>query len=311
MAGDYFPAVFSGKDGTMDFNCFVAEVETGIRDYLPEEVYRNAELKHKEVVKNNNVKQTGLSVILPDNRISPVVYLEPFFESLKRGEALETILGDISSALKKECPALDIESEKLWDFSVVKDRIIFKLVNKGNNENYLSGTPYRIIADLALIYCIDLISGEGGCATAKITDQMMEAYGTDEDELYSLALRNTPERRPFVFQPLQNILSGFLGEGNVTEDAINTSMYVASNLQNTGGAAVVIYEDFDRKAREALGDYYILPSSTEEVIVIPKSNVGVGMLKDMVREINRNEVAPEQVLSDNVYEIRDGRLIVA
>ncbi len=295
----------------MDFNSFVTKVETGIRDYLPEEVYGNAELKHKEVVKNNNVRQTGLSVILPDNRISPIVYLEPFFESLNKGEALETILGDISDALKKGCPALDIESEKLWDFSSVKDRIIFRLVNKDNNEAFLSGIPHRIIADLALIYCIDLISGEGGCATAKITDQMMEAYGTDEDELYSLALRNTPERRPFVFQPLQNILSGFLGEGNVTEDAINTSMYVASNLQNMGGAAVVIYKDFDRRARETLGDYYILPSSTEEVIVIPKSNMGVGMLKDMVREINRNEVAPEQVLSDNVYEMRDGRLIVA
>ena len=88
-------------------------------------------------------------------------------------------------------------------------------------------------------------------------------------------------------------------------------MFVATNKMQIGGAGVVLYEGFDRMAREAVGDYYILPSSTEEVIIVPKECGTVGDLRTMVCEVNHKELSPEQVLSESVYEFVDGKLVAA
>ena len=48
---------------------------------------------------------------------------------------------------------------------------------------------------------------------------------------------------------------------------------------------------------------YILPSSVHEVLIIPKENApSPKELGEMVREVNRAEVAREEVLSDRIYE---------
>lgn len=49
-------------------------------------------------------------------------------------------------------------------------------------------------------------------------------------------------------------------------------------------------------------DLYILPSSIHECLLAPKSKVDLQEAKEMVGEINILEVAPEERLSDNIYE---------
>ena len=49
-------------------------------------------------------------------------------------------------------------------------------------------------------------------------------------------------------------------------------------------------------------DYYILPSSVHEVIIVPYSEIYVcSKLDEMVREINSTQVEEEDVLSNHVY----------
>ena len=73
-------------------------------------------------------------------------------------------------------------------------------------------------------------------------------------------------------------------------------MYVATNEQCSLGAAVMRYPDFREKVRGMIrGDFYILPSSIHEVILVPER------MQEMVKEINQTGVAPEEVLSDSVY----------
>ena len=52
-----------------------------------------------------------------------------------------------------------------------------------------------------------------------------------------------------------------------------------------------------------LGDVYIIPSSTEEVLIIPKTEADDldGLVK-IVKSVNEGHVAPEERLSNNVYE---------
>lgn len=52
-------------------------------------------------------------------------------------------------------------------------------------------------------------------------------------------------------------------------------------------------------------DFYILPASVHELLVIKKSAVqGPGILREMVRSVNREHVRPEIQLSNEVFEYR-------
>lgn len=46
----------------------------------------------------------------------------------------------------------------------------------------------------------------------------------------------------------------------------------------------------------------MLPSSIHEVLALPVGNKDVDSLEEMVRCVNRTEVSPTEVLSDNVYK---------
>ena len=67
--------------------------------------------------------------------------------------------------------------------------------------------------------------------------------------------------------------------------------------------AVMRYPDFREKVRGMIrGDFYILPSSIHEVILVPESfGLEPERMQEMVKEINQTGVAPEEVLSDSVY----------
>jgi len=80
-------------------------------------------------------------------------------------------------------------------------------------------------------------------------------------------------------------------------------MYVISNEQQLQGAAAVFYPGMmEAAARELKGDFFLLPSSVHEMLLVPDDgNMTAAELSTMVSTVNRQEVAPELRLSDNVY----------
>lgn len=74
-----------------------------------------------------------------------------------------------------------------------------------------------------------------------------------------------------------------------------------------------IYEpEAQAKVRQIVGDdFYILPSSTEEVLCVSKTDNDVSDLLQMVKEINRGLVDGQGVyIADDVYEVK-GKMIVS
>ena len=80
-------------------------------------------------------------------------------------------------------------------------------------------------------------------------------------------------------------------------------MYVLTNSTGSLGAAALFYPDVKEKAAELMGsDYYILPSSVHEVILVPDNpSIDAKDLCKMVKEANRTVVEEKDILSDNVY----------
>ena len=61
-------------------------------------------------------------------------------------------------------------------------------------------------------------------------------------------------------------------------------------------------KDVFKMIHEKMGDYYILPSSIHEVLIVPATcGLDRDELKEMVCTVNRDQVAPEDQLSDEVY----------
>ena len=89
---------------------------------------------------------------------------------------------------------------------------------------------------------------------------------------------------------------------NVYEDSA-FPMYVATNVFKMNGACILLYDGVLKKFAEKIGsDFYILPSSVHEVIFVPANgDMDARYLIQMVKEVNATEVAPDEVLSDNVY----------
>ena len=83
-------------------------------------------------------------------------------------------------------------------------------------------------------------------------------------------------------------------------------MYILTNSTGINGATSLIYKDAIRNfANSKQCDFYILPSSIHEVILVPYEEcISREELKEMVNEVNCTQVPPEEILSDRVYIYR-------
>ncbi len=93
--------------------------------------------------------------------------------------------------------------------------------------------------------------------------------------------------------------------GQMMEDLeeVKMPMYVLTNRQKLYGAACMLYPGVLKEFGRQLGqDFYILPSSVHEVILVPgETGAEHGALQKIVKEINQTQVAEDEVLADSVY----------
>lgn len=216
-----------------------------------------------------------------------------------------------------------LDEKILWD--EIKDKIVYRLVSADRNREKLKTMPHRELRDLAVIYCASIYSGRSVSMTIPVTDEYMERWGTTEEELYQLASENTPRLFPPVcismeemMERLQERMKGKLVvRDNCPEwymENPSVDLYVLTNSYMVHGAAAVLYPGVLEKAAEQLGnDLVVLPSSIHEMMLLPYG--GEAMIPELswlVREVNRSEVAEDEVLSDHLYVYRrdTGRLEV-
>ena len=84
---------------------------------------------------------------------------------------------------------------------------------------------------------------------------------------------------------------------------IPDTMFVLTNDTKVNGAAAILNDDIRQEIAEKVGDFYMLPSSIHETLIIPKeAGMEFKELEQMVQEVNQTQVAPGERLSDHVYE---------
>lgn len=305
-------------ESNLSFREFCERVVDNIRAELPIE-YADASIGLQDVVKNNDTVLHGLMIKTDDVNIAPNIYLDGYFRAYQDGKSFDSILEDIANVRVKNNLSADFEVSNLTSWENVKDRISLRLVNAELNATYLVGKPHTLVKDLAVVYCVDLGANEAGKMTAPITDQLLESYGVSKAELHEAALGNIekisrPSIKTMTETMVDMMLPDMLRNGMSEEEARESishmippteeeAMYVVTNEDKIHGAAVLLDEKFMDEVCAKVGkDFYILPSSVHECLVVPaRDEVDLHTLENMVYDVNRTQVSPEEKLSDNVY----------
>ena len=237
------------------------------------------------VTKNNGTRRTGILFKQEDSTLAPTIYLEEFYQKYLKGQQVPDLADSICSIYQEIRVKKTCDCQNLFDFNHVKEHIVYKLIRRDANEELLKQIPYEPFLDLAVVYYIQIDNTRFGSAAIQIRNEHLRYWRVEKEEIRRLAEKNTPRIYPVQIRQIVRF------------------MYVATNEQCSLGAAVMRYPDFREKVRGMIrGDFYILPSSIHEVILVPESfGLEPERMQEMVKEINQTGVAPEEVLSDSVY----------
>lgn len=275
----------------------------------------------QDVRKNNGVTLTGVTVVQKDCNISPTIYLDPYYEEYKAGTTMAGICREIMDVYETSRLQSNFDITMVTNFNRVKNNICFKVVNAERNKELLATVPHKQVLDLAVIFFIEVLQDKVGNGTITIQNHFMDMWdGVDTDILYRLALMNTQRKYRGRICSMFTVMQEILDEAYATEffDMMcedSVAMYVATNVQKLFGATVMLYDGLLKTFAEQIGgDFFILPSSTHEVLFVPAiDDMDATFLKQMVHEVNATEVSEQEFLSDNIYRycVDIDRMVIA
>lgn len=258
----------------------------------------SVEISSDRVIKPN-MSYNGLSIRQIDNIVGPCLNIDECYKKYLECSSYDEFLIDFSKGVMNLLENAPEFSPIPTDYGQVKDKLFMEVISAEKNSEILSSVPHKIMADIAIIYRFQ----HGENASVMISNQMLDVWGISAEQLYEDAVKIAPKNRPVEFRSIMEFLTPLMGmEPDIYSDDVK--MYVATVKNGVKGAAVIAYPGFlDRVAKKISGDFYVLPSSIHEVVVVPDDeNVDPSYLnKEMVAEINMTEVLPEDILTDNVY----------
>ena len=248
----------------------------------------------RPVTKANRGTLHGVILAMPEADTAPTFYMEDIYKGFLDGLSVEGLARELLAfAAKKK--SLEPIGFNFLNYKEAKAHLALAAIGADGNREYLNAMVHETIEDIALIPII-FTEGQDGTGCVKVPSSILEKWGVTAETV----LEDAKENAPRVLPPKAAWLS--------------PQMLVVSVKQLVYGAAVAFYPGFLSRLRERLGtDFYILPSSVNEVIVIPDGfGPSAEELGEIVRTVNREEVSADEILTDSVYHFgQDGFRIVS
>lgn len=259
-------------------------------------------------IKNNNVPVTGVLLKSAATRIAPSFYLERQFGQWMQGACtMEETVEELCRIYQQEIKKSEhLIQEIQWDWENFQSKVFPRLINREKNEEALCDLPFREFIDMALVYYYVVSVSEGVVGTMLITQEHLMMLKITAEELHQAAICNYQSVCPVKFASMADVLLNFGRKlGNVTETFQNKDccLYVLTNTTGMYGAVSMFFdEELKWFAKQLNCNFFILPSSIHEVILVPEFDTfSISYFSDMVREINETQVDATEVLSNSVY----------
>lgn len=242
-----------------------------------------------------------------------IIYVDQLLEQVKTGklsvmDVAQDVIRTYHRGLGKN---LDSMVSLVLDKHRILEQVVYRVIGAESNKAYLADKPYWNFLDLAVVYSVVMWKDCDNQATIVITDALCKAHSISVEELEEAARKNT-EANGFCIRLLADVLANMLVEFPKMS-ADEPPMWICSNQHGINGAAIILYCEYFAKLAETVGtDLYILPSSIHEVLAVP-ADAAPKDLKEIVAQINTQEVSADEVLSNNVYlySCKTGKITVA
>ncbi len=290
----------------MNYQEFIEEMKQAMEQELGD----SYQVEIRTVPGFNGQEKTGVTILEKSgqNQIVPVIYLEEVYELFIQENDLALCVGEVLELYREKKQKAEtgelLDLEKLEKWEGVKHSIYPILISEKENERMKELYMHRKYLDLLILYVIRVSAD--GIGTVKITKAMAEQWGITEADLHARAMENLQEDG-YTIRDLEQLLDELVlgtedrAERGSQKDS-KSRMYVLTNSQKYFGAAGMMLSPQLVKKYLGRKNFYILPSSTHEVLILPDNQeYKVKELIDMVRTVNKDCVEPEEKLADHVY----------
>lgn len=276
--------------------------EDMVREHFRKGFGADAQVDIRDVRKNNGVMLRGLTVVLPHQRVMPTLYLEEYYQKYEKGVSAEGLLAGMEEVYRTFVQTDEMDLAYLDDYREVCPTLRLKMVNYEENEDYLRDIPHRRWLDLAVI-CQSRVRQEPQInAVITVNGRNASFWGVTQDQLICEALENSVQQDAESIVTMEELLEQLGGGAVCAGDEARQDMYVLSNESRMNGAAVLAYPGiFEKCAEKAGGDYFIIPSSIHEVLILVEEEERTKELLELVRTVNNEHVFEEERLSYHVY----------
>lgn len=149
-----------------------------------------------------------------------------------------------------------------------------------------------------------------------VTSSLLESWDLPDWEVLK---SHVSVKQEWQLISMKDVLSKYAKDCPITPD--DAQLYVVTNNSNMDGAAVLLDNDYLNDIHKRFGDYWILPSSIHEILVLPmqayeKSNGKAyekarNSLLNMIKEVNDTQVMFQEVLSYSLMKYTSDGLELA
>ncbi len=250
-------------------------------------------VEEQEVRKNGQLMN---ALTIGDGAVRPSIY-EKTVENM---ETKDQLLDLIKNALEST-PDMSGISEKLQDPEYILQNCYSCLRPASDDTKSVSFLVYG--GELEEYIRISIGEGAGGSMSTILSHDMLRLTGLQCDEVRDVARENL--RAMAKVQPMEDVLMEITGMSTGTdlpEEA--PAMLVASTKEKHHGAGIILLDDYLQKICEKYKweGVTILPSSIHECILLRYTeDENEQDLNAMIEEVNRTQVAPEEVLGTHVF----------
>ena len=267
----------------------------------------------EEVVKRLSKFAGETNVQLMDNRLNlmlggRIAISFKLNEAYKDFESGSVGLDEIVSAMcdtkvdPAEIAKVNTFADMLIDFDSSSSKLELKLQSKKPEF----GLADEVVPGIWRSVCVV----DGGFSTV-VTDQILQNWNRNYEELIQIALQNTSECELFT---MKQAITAEMDDLDSTDldlaDLDLADQMFILRTKGLYGASVLMNEDAMQATAERLGgDLIVLPSSIYEVIVLKAKKFGSDFseLTEMVKEVNTSLADERNVLAWQAYYYSKGK----
>lgn len=287
---------------------FVMQCRNALCETGPEDM----KIEERKVNKAQRGELNGVIFMKEGLLCAPTFYIEDFYKAYKDGSSIADLSRDAIETAVRSMDMADLLAKDSLNMLENTDNLRVRMLSKSRNKDYLKDLPCRELG-CGFVYIAEIGRGEYG---AVITKDLLKDFRMSRNKLFNIAIRNTMEQFPAV---LHDLGESIIGEPGDCENLLDQPAgkvpagagpgFVLTNSRFFWGAGALFYPGMIDRIHELLGgDFYVLPSSIHELILIAVDDQDPQQLVDLVRSANHTVVKDSEILADELYICESGKL---